>query len=71
MMYTGNSAHIGRLKNNMTVKDYVYDRPKTLYGRPIRILNSNHKYLGQWWMFSDSEIKEIKITTKYIFIFIH
>ena len=54
----------------MTVREYVYTRPKEIYGKPIRILDSNHKYIGQWWLFPDYIIKEVKVTTKYIFIFI-
>ena len=55
---------------DMTVKDYVYTRSKELYGRPMRILDKNHKYIGQWWLFPDYEVKEVKVTTKYIFIFV-
>ena len=54
----------------MTIREYVYTRPKEIYGRPIRVLDKNHKYIGQWWLFPDYEVKEVKVTTKYIFIFV-
>lgn len=54
----------------MTVREYVYTRPKETYGRQIRLLDKDHKYMGQWWVFPELEIKDIKITAKFIFIFV-
>ena len=54
----------------MTVKEYVYSRDKSIYGRQMRLLDNNHKYMGQWWLFPYKEVKEVKVTEKYIFIFI-
>ena len=54
----------------MTVREYVYTRPKEIYGRPIRLLDKNHKYIGQWWLFPELEVREVKVTAKYIFLFV-
>ena len=55
----------------MTVREYIEGRPQFVYGKKIRILNGiSKKYLGEWTEYADKYVIGVKITTKYIFIFI-
>ena len=55
----------------MTVKEYVLSRPKTVYGKKIRVLNAiTKKNMGDWMENLSAYVLSAKITTKYIFIFI-
>ena len=55
----------------MTVREYIENRPTELYGKKIRVLdNKSHRNLGEWLHNADKPIKDIKITTKIIFIFV-
>ena len=56
----------------MTVREYIENRPTELYGKKIRILdNKSHRNLGEWlYNNANKPIKDIKITTKIIFIFV-
>jgi len=58
-------------KKIFTVADYVDVRDKNLYGKKIRVLESStHKNLGAWWENASREVKEVKISMKYLFIFV-
>lgn len=54
----------------MTVKEYVFTRPKDTYGKHIRVLDQNKKSCGEWWKNSNEKVTDVKITSKMIFIFI-
>ena len=55
----------------MTVKEYIENRPFKLYGKKIRVLSAGtHKNMGDWLKYANATIKEVKITSKIIFIFI-
>ena len=55
----------------MTIHEYMETREKDTYGKRIRILDQKtHKSYGPWWENPHAIIKEIKVTAKYIFIFI-
>ena len=57
----------------MNVLEFMEKRPKSTYGKHIRILDhKTHKNLGNWY---DGDIPykgiyDIKWTAKYIFIFV-
>ena len=56
---------------NITVEYYLTNRNKATYYKQIRILdNSTHKNCGNWWENANKPIKNVKITQKYLFIFI-
>ena len=55
----------------MTVKEYIENRPFKTYGKKIRILSAKtHRNCGGWIENEKKKIKDIKITSKIIFIFI-
>lgn len=55
----------------MTVREYIESRPKTVYGKKIRILNAiTKKNMGEWFENASAYVLSAKVTTKYIFIFI-
>jgi hypothetical protein len=55
----------------LTVREYVEGRSSFLYGKKIRILEgSSKKYLGEWQDYNTSIVLGVKVTTKYVFIFI-
>ena len=55
----------------MTIKFFLENRPSSIRGKKIRVLNSRtKKYIGHATMYLDREIKSYKVTTKYIFIYI-
>ena len=55
----------------MTVREYIENRPTNLYGKKIRILDAGtHKNCGGWVTCSNRIVKDVKITTKYIFIYV-
>lgn len=55
----------------MTVREYIEGRSPLLYGKKIRILDgSSKKYLGEWQDYNTSIVLGVKVTTKYVFIFI-
>jgi len=55
----------------MRVKEWIENRPRDLYGRGIRILNlTTNKYMGAWTDFQERIVLRVKVTTKYIFLYI-
>lgn len=57
----------------MTVKDYVMQRPIAIYGKKIRVIEKlpdGTQRTGVWYEYSTRIIKDIKVTSKWIFIFI-
>lgn len=55
----------------MTVREYIESRPRTVYGKKIRILNAiTKKNMGGWVENANAYVLSAKVTTKYIFIFI-
>ena len=57
----------------MTVKDYVMQRPIAIYGKRIRVIEKlpdGTQRTGVWHEYSTRIIKDIKVTSKWIFIFI-
>lgn len=55
----------------LTVWDYMNNRDSKSYRKQVRLLdNETHKNLGYWWDNSQAEVKAVKITAKYVFIFI-
>ena len=54
----------------MTIREYVETRTPELYGKKIRILDLQKKYMGTWLENDSAIVRYVKITTKYIFIFI-
>ena len=55
----------------LTVWEYMNNRDSKFYRKQIRLLdNETHKNLGYWWDNSQAEVKSVKITSKYVFIFI-
>lgn len=60
-----------REDKRMTVREYIESRPKTVYGKKIRILNAiTKKNMGEWFENASAYVLSAKVTTKYIFIFI-
>ena len=57
---------------NITVREWVNKNKTQLPHKTIRMINySNHQGLGLHWLeCADDEIKKIKITNRWIFIFI-
>ena len=55
----------------MKVREWIEQRPRELYGRGIRILNlTSNKNMGDWTDNQDRYVLKVKITTKYIFLYI-
>lgn len=55
----------------LTVGRYVENRDKMSYNKQIRILDHRtHENLGNWMSNIDAVVKDVKITAKYVFIFI-
>lgn len=57
----------------MTVYDYVVNRPRAIYGKKIRVierLSDGFQKSGVWYDYKDRLVKDVKITTKWIFIFV-
>lgn len=55
----------------MRVKEWIENRPRDLYGRGIRILNlTTNKNMGVWTDFQERIVLRVKVTTKYIFLYI-
>jgi len=57
----------------MTILEFIEKRPKSSYGKHLRILDcSTHKNLGKWYENDNPYkiIKDIKVSEKYIWIFI-
>lgn len=55
----------------MTVKYFLDNRPQFTYGKKVRILDSRtKKYLGGASLYLLYPVKDYKVTTKYIFIYI-
>ena len=55
----------------MKVREWIEQRPRELYGRGIRILNlTTNKYMGDWTDYQNRIVLRVKITTKYIFLYI-
>ena len=55
----------------MTIKEYIETRPTAVYGKKIRVLNAiTKKYMGEWFEYPNAFVNGVKVTTKYIFIFI-
>ena len=55
----------------MRVIEWIEQRPRDLYGRSIRILNlTTNKYMGDWSDYKDRYVLKVKVTTKYIFLYI-
>ena len=61
------------MKKIITVKTYLEKREIVTYGKKVRILESgSHKNLGAWYENNNAlkEVKEVKTSTKYLFIFV-
>ena len=57
----------------MTILEFIEKRPKSSYGKHLRILDcSTHKNLGKWYENDNPHkvIKDMKVSEKYIWIFI-
>ena len=55
----------------LTVGRYIEDRNKISYNKQIRILDHRtHENLGNWMSNADAVVKDVKITTKTLFIFV-
>lgn len=54
----------------MFVSDYIETR-KGKYGKRIRVLDyCTRRNLGHWWENSYKKVVAIKVTEKYLFIFV-
>lgn len=55
----------------MNVNRYIETRTETTYGKKVRILDSkSHRNLGPWYRNAGRDIVEVKVTEKYLFIFV-
>lgn len=55
----------------LTVWEYMNNRNEISYGKQVRILdNETHKSYGPWYQNTSAEVKAVKITSKFLFIFI-
>ena len=55
----------------VTVKELMEARPKKSYNKKVRVLDyTSNAYLGQWFENEDKIVKDFKITSKYIFIWV-
>ena len=57
----------------MTVKQYVEIRPIAIYGKKIRVIEKlpdGFQRSGMWYEYQTRIIKDVKITSKWIFIFL-
>ena len=56
----------------MTLNDWIDVNLKLLCGRTLRVIDSNtRKGIGDMMMFyMDKEVKSVKVTSKFIFVFI-
>ena len=54
-------------KKALTVRQYVERRSAERYGRKIRVIGSNS---SQWLDNADAIVKSVKVTEKYVMIFI-
>lgn len=56
----------------MTVNQWIGENISIYLDKSVRMINKNtHKGYGQHWiMFKDREIDHVKITSKFIFIFV-
>lgn len=58
-------------KTILTVEKYLKNRDSKTYNKQLRILESgSHKNCGDWLENKNKEVKAVKITSKYLFIFI-
>ena len=57
----------------MTVRQYIENRPTATYSKHFRVISkkNNRNYSRVWLEVEEEPIVEIKITEKYIFIFIN
>lgn len=54
-------------KKTLTVRQYIERRNIERYGRKIRVIGSNS---SQWLDNADAIVKSVKVTEKYVIIFI-
>lgn len=57
----------------MTVYEYITHRPAAVYGKRIRVIErlpDGFQRSGMWYEYKDRIIKDVKITSKWIFIFV-
>ena len=54
-------------KKTLTVRQYIERRNIERYGRKIRVIGSNS---SQWLDNADAIVKSVKVTEKYVMIFI-
>ena len=55
----------------MRVEEWIETRPRERYGRNIRILGlTSNKYMGCWTEYRSRIVLKVKVTTKYIFLYI-
>ena len=54
-------------KKTLTVRQYIERRNIERYGRKIRVIGSNS---SQWLDNADATVKSVKVTEKYVMIFI-
>lgn len=61
------------MKKILTVKTYLDKRDISTYGKKIRVVESgSNRSLGAWYEHNNAlkEVKEVKITTRVIFIYV-
>ena len=61
------------MKKTLTVADYIDTRNSQSYGKTIRVLDEKtHRNMGNWWEKTNANrpVKNIKISPKYLYIFI-
>lgn len=59
------------MKKVLTVKNYIEKRASQSYGKTIRILDAKtHASRGSWFNNQEAIVKEVKITSRVLFIFI-
>ena len=57
----------------MKVADYINERDPKSYGKTIRVIDKKtHRNMGNWWEKTNAnrEVKIVKISQKYLFIFV-
>lgn len=57
----------------MKVADYINERDPKSYGKTIRVIDEKtHRNMGNWWEKTNAnrEVKIVKISQKYLFIFV-
>ena len=54
----------------MTVREYIEQRAAGVYGKHLRIIKEGVSNPLPWYYYQNEIVKNVKVTSKYIFIYI-